>query len=218
MRLDFAQIRWTGEFQDVVQYQLAGKLSLSTLTSSHIQFSAFRQFLLFADATNGKIMKASPRDSGLLTSVPLSSSIITRPVALGYDVVEDRVYWTDVTRNTISRSFLNGSMQEVIINRNLQSPDGLAVDIAGRNLYWTDTGYNKLEVSKLDGSYRKALITSGLDEPRDIILDVSKGSVLNSSIRNWFSFIHLVRDSLVNCLIKLLLMPLSILQSKLYIK
>ena len=73
-------------------------------------------------------------------------------------------------------------MQEVIINRNLQTPDGLAVDIVGRNLYWTDTGYNKLEVSKLDGSYRKALITSGLDEPRDIILDASKGSVLFSSI------------------------------------
>ena len=92
------------------------------------------------------------------------------------------MYWTDVTANTISRSFLNGSMQEIIINRNLKTPDGLAVDIAGRNLYWTDTGTDKLEVSKLDGSYRKALITSGLDEPRDIILDASKGSVLFSSI------------------------------------
>ena len=122
-------------------------------------------------------MKVSPYDSGSLASLPLSGYIY-RPVALGYDVVEDRVYWTDVTRNTISRSFLNGSMQEIIFYQNVQTPDGLAVDPVGRNLYWTDTGTNKLEVSKLDGSYRKALIASGLDEPRDIILDVRQGSVI----------------------------------------
>ena len=126
-------------------------------------------------------MKVSPHAPGSLRSLPLSS-IISRPVAIGYDVLEDRVYWTDVTRNTISRSFLNGTMFEVLFYQNVQSPDGLAVDIVGRNLYWTDTGTNKLEVSKLDGSYRKALITSGLDEPRDIILDVSKGSVHFESI------------------------------------
>ena len=136
------------------------------------------QFLLFAEATHGRIMKVSPDDSGTLTTLPLSS-IITRPVALAYDVVEDRVYWTDVRRKTISRSFLNGSSFEVIFDeRNVETPDGLAVDIVGRNLYWTDTGTDKLEVSKLDGSYRIALIESDLDEPRDIILDPDKGSVL----------------------------------------
>ena len=131
--------------------------------------------MLFADATYGRIVKVLPHDPQQRVQLPLSASIITRPVALGYDLVEDRVYWTDVTRNTISRSFLNGSMQEVLFDQNVQTPDGLAVDIVGRNLYWTDTGTNKLEVSKLDGSYRKALITTGLDEPRDIILDISKG-------------------------------------------
>ena len=88
------------------------------------------------------------------------------------------MYWTDITRKTISRSFLNGSSFEDLFHRNVRTPDGLAVDPVGRNLFWTDTGTNKLEVSKLDGSYRKALITSGLDEPRDIILDVNEGSVL----------------------------------------
>ena len=134
------------------------------------------QFLLFAEADsygNGRILRSSADSSGSLTSLPLSN--IVRPVALDYDAVEDRVYWTDVSRQTISRSFLNGSMQEVIIYIKVHTPDGLAVDRVGRNLYWTDTGTDKLEVSKLDGSYRKALITSGLDEPRDIILDVSSG-------------------------------------------
>ena len=135
------------------------------------------EFLLFADYSYGKIMKVSPHAPGSLTALPLSSSI-KRPMAIGYDVLEDRVYWTDVARKTISRSLMNGSMFEVLFHQNVQIPGGLAVDIVGRNLYWTDRGTDKLEVSKLDGSYRRALITSGLDEPRDIILDVSKGSVV----------------------------------------
>ena len=134
-------------------------------------------FLLFADYSYGKIMKVSPHAPGSFTALPLSSSI-KRPVAIGYDALEDRVYWTDVTRKTISRSFMNGSMFEVLFHENVQIPDGLAMDIVGRNLYWTDRGTERLEVSKLDGSYRRALIISGLDEPSDIILDVSKGSVV----------------------------------------
>ena len=122
-------------------------------------------------------MKVSPHAPGSLTALPLSSSII-RPMAIGYDVLEDRVYWTDVKRRTISRSFMNGSMFEVMFHQNVLIPEGLAVDIVGRNLYWTDSGNEKLEVSKLDGSYRRALITSGLGGPRDIILDDSEGSVV----------------------------------------
>ena len=131
-------------------------------------------FLLFADATYGKIKKFSPQDSGSLMSLPLENSI-SRPVALAYDVVEDRVYWTDTIRKSISRAFLNGSSQEVVHDSKLQTPDGLAVDIIGRNIYWTDAGTNKLEVSKMNGSLRTAIVTSGLDEPRDIILDANMG-------------------------------------------
>lgn len=133
-----------------------------------------KPFLLFADATYGRIMKVSSQDSGSLTSLPLESPI-RRPVALAYDTVDDRVYWTDVTMKTISRAFLNGSSQEVIHGSKVQRPDGLAVDIIGRNLYWTDTGTNKLEVSKLNGSFRMPLVTSDLDQPRDIVLDVDMG-------------------------------------------
>lgn len=118
-----------------------------------------------------------PSDSPTVASLALSSSQIQRPVALDYDPEEDRVYWTDVTRLTISRCFRNGSSFEDIFHKNIKTPDGLAVDPVGRNLYWTDTGTNKLEVSKLNGSYRTVLIASGLDQPRDIILDVNEGFV-----------------------------------------
>ena len=99
------------------------------------------------------------------------------PVTLGLDITENRIYWTDVTLNTISRVFINGSSPEVIIADNVYTPDGLAVDPLGRNIYWTDTGTNKIEVSRMDGTMRKTLISQGLDEPRDIILDLYNGLV-----------------------------------------
>ena len=132
------------------------------------------EFLIFADALNAALMTFRPDDHGSLTQLPISNKLL-RPVALAYDPLDNRVYWTDVTLQVISRSFLNGSSQEVLLDQRVDRPDGLAVDIIGRNLYWTDTGTNKLEVSKLDGSYRKTLIYSGLDEPRDIVLDSNKG-------------------------------------------
>ena len=119
-------------------------------------------------------MKGFPQNPASFTFLPLSNSL-SRPVAVAYDFVDDRVYWTDVWRSTISRSFLNGSSQEVVIGKKLDYPYGLAVDFIGRNLYWADT-YN-LGISKLDGSHQKALVTTSLYQPRDIILDVNKGYV-----------------------------------------
>ncbi|XP_068695704.1 uncharacterized protein [Montipora foliosa] len=132
------------------------------------------QFLLFADAISGTFLKVDPSDSRSLHTLSLSR-VIRRPVALGYDAVENKLYWTDVERRSISRSFLNGSFLEVLFDNNVVTPDGLAVDIVGRNIYWTDAGTDKLEVSRMDGSYRTALITRDLDQPRDIVLDSSNG-------------------------------------------
>ena len=43
-----------------------------------------------------------------------------RPVAVDYDPVDSRLYWTDVNRSSIQRSFLDGSGVEVLIT-NLDS-------------------------------------------------------------------------------------------------
>ena len=98
-----------------------------------------------------------------------------RPVALGLDIIENRIYWTDTSLSTISRVFINGSSPEVIISGFVRYSYGLAVDPLGRNIYWTDTGTNKIEVSRMDGTMRKTLVHQDLDNPRDIILDLDKG-------------------------------------------
>lgn len=140
-------------------------------------FQVLQKFLVFADGSYSQAkISMLPLDGASVgaTSLPISLSMI-RPVALDVDITDNRIYWTDVILNTISRAFINGSSPEVIVSLDVFTPDGLAVDPLGRNIYWTDTGTNKIEVSRMDGSMRKTLIDQDLDQPRDIILDLNKG-------------------------------------------
>ena len=95
-------------------------------------------------------------------------------VAIDYDPIEDKVFWTDQVRG-IFNVFLNGSGLQEVVTSQVDHPDGLAVDWLGRNLYWTDTGTDRIEVANLDGTSRKVLISRYLDEPRDITLDPIHG-------------------------------------------
>jgi len=60
----------------------------------------------------------------------------------------------------------------VLVERDVNTPDGLAVDWVHGNLYWTDTGKNCIEVLSLSNpAWRTVLISGGLDEPRAIVVD-----------------------------------------------
>ena len=55
---------------------------------------------------------AAPIDTLEFIALPVRH--LRRPVAIDFDPVEQRVYWSDVVTQTINRAFLNGSNQEVI--------------------------------------------------------------------------------------------------------
>ena len=159
------------------------KISLSLtsyenrLTVDYLISEVLQKFLVFADGSYSKAkISMLPLDGSSVgpTTLPIELSMY-RPVALDLDITDNRIYWTDVIQDTISRVFINGSSPEVIISAGVSTPDGLAVDPLGGNIYWTDTGTNKIEVSRMDGSMRKTLIDQHLDQPRDIILDLNKG-------------------------------------------
>ena len=99
----------------------------------------------------------------------------SKPIALDFDFLEEKVYWTDITLGTISRAYLNGSSQETVVRGGLNNPYGLAVDPFGRNIYWTDSAEHVIEIASTDGLYRRVLIKDNLQNPRDIILDVTRG-------------------------------------------
>ncbi|XP_028394968.1 LOW QUALITY PROTEIN: uncharacterized protein LOC114519101 [Dendronephthya gigantea] len=149
--------------------QLGFKLANDNTTCE----DAFKdEFLMFADADAGKIYQMQLDSVNVKPiAVPFDKNTkITRPVALEYDWVEDRVYWTDVTLKIICRAFRNGTGFEVLFN-DIGVADGLTIDLAGRQLY----NHNNVETSKLDGSFRRTLVRWNLDQPRDIIVDAIDG-------------------------------------------
>ena len=99
---------------------------------------------------------------------------ISSPVAVDYDPLERKIYWTDVVLKLVARAFPNGSSVEVVAYSNVEGPEGLAVDYIERNVYWTDAGTRRIEVARLDGSSRRSLITSAIESPVAIILDIAE--------------------------------------------
>lgn len=132
------------------------------------------KFLLFAGSNSGKIYKIPLEVPGRPCNALEIESNIIYPVAIDYDPAEGQVYWTDGRLKAIFRAFLNGSSVEVIVQQNVQIPDGLAIDWIGRNLYWSDAGTRRIDVSRLDGSSRRGLITTNIEKPRSIALDIEE--------------------------------------------
>ncbi|XP_048255378.1 very low-density lipoprotein receptor-like [Haliotis rufescens] len=112
----------------------------------------------------------------------LGDGYISSAVAMDFDFLGNRFYWTDVVKEGIFRAdFGNKSSVEEVASTDVSTPDGLAVDWINKHLYWTDTGFDRIEVSSLDGKMRKTLINTGLDEPRAIVLDPNYGERMSLS-------------------------------------
>ena len=133
------------------------------------------KFVIFADA-NAKSANIISLDVDYFVAQTLFNHHGNqRPIALDFDPIEERVYWSDTAQGLILSAFINATSLKTLFRCNVQNPDGLAIDHVGRNIYWTDTGTNRIEVARLDGTSRKLLIKDGLDEPRAIVLDERNG-------------------------------------------
>ena len=129
-----------------------------------------KKFILFTDADD-KSTTYVPLDSNSFVPISLFRHLGNHnPVAVDYDHVEGRVYWSDNYQGRICSAFLNATSVKTLFRCNVKISDGLAIDYVGRNIYWTDTGTNRIEVGLLDGTGRKLLIKDELDEPRAIVL------------------------------------------------
>ncbi|XP_052816817.1 low-density lipoprotein receptor-related protein 4-like [Mya arenaria] len=104
----------------------------------------------------------------------LSSSTIQ--VAL--DWISHTLYWTDSGYRWILAAAalpekINSEFYKVIVETNLDAPDGLAIDPLDAFLFWSDNGeHPKIERSNLLGGQRKTLITSRLANPLSLEADL----------------------------------------------
>ncbi|KAM9766649.1 nidogen-2 isoform 2-T2 [Menidia menidia] len=109
------------------------------------------------------------------TLLTLHGSIV---VGIAHDCKENKVYWTDLSERTINRaSMASGAEPEVLINRNLVSPEGLALDVNRRLMFWVDSMPDVIESANLDGSGRRTLFDRDLVNPRAIIVVSSTGTL-----------------------------------------
>ncbi|XP_073701234.1 low-density lipoprotein receptor-related protein 2a [Garra rufa] len=92
-------------------------------------------------------------------------------VAVDFDSVTDRIYWSDTTQDRIWSAHKNGTDRTVIFDSGVTVTESLAVDWVGRNLYWTDYILETVEVAKLDGSHRTVLISENVTNPRGLVVD-----------------------------------------------
>lgn len=121
--------------------------------------------------------KEDIRRISLLTShnVPIPVTGIQEAVAIDFDSIDNRLYWTDISVKSISRAFMNGSQKEPVVEFGLAYPEGMAVDWLARNIYWADMGNNRIEVARLDGSSRRVLLWKNIANPKSLALDPSQG-------------------------------------------
>ncbi|XP_071041955.1 low-density lipoprotein receptor-related protein 1B [Parasteatoda tepidariorum] len=109
------------------------------------------------------------------TDVILEIDGLKHAIAVDYDPVDKKIYWTDGEAKVIRRAGLNGTGCEDLVSAEIQNPDGIAIDWIAHNMYWTDAGTDRIEVARLNGTSRKILITENLSAPRAIILDPPEG-------------------------------------------
>ncbi|ELT98196.1 hypothetical protein CAPTEDRAFT_227414 [Capitella teleta] len=132
-------------------------------------------FFLMADDYRYQIYQA---DHQMQSIRAVKTPRTDRPIALTYDFLENRIYWTDFRENVVKRSFLNGSDPAIIrFKDNNSRIDGLAFEPISRLLYFTDTGRNEIGVMNPTGVNRKILVRDAtvIHRPRGIALDSING-------------------------------------------
>uniref|UniRef100_A0A8C3C9S1 Low-density lipoprotein receptor-related protein 2 n=1 Tax=Cairina moschata TaxID=8855 RepID=A0A8C3C9S1_CAIMO len=92
-------------------------------------------------------------------------------VAIDFDSVTDRIFWSDTTQDKIWSAYKNGTDRKIVFDSGVTVTESIAVDWVGRNLYWTDFVLETIEVSKMDGSHRTVLISENITNPRGLVLD-----------------------------------------------
>lgn len=174
-------IRSTGTAMTIV-FTTNDIISAGGFRGTFKQVKPREDFFIVVDFIYGKIYRQE-RSSVIAEALPVCD--LSGPVAVDFDPIERKVYFTDIYSDIIGRIGIDGSNQEKLLASNISVPGGIAVDYVTRNMYWTDTGTDTISVARLDGTYRRILVDENLHEPLDIIVEPNEGHIYWS---DWGSF------------------------------
>jgi len=130
--------------------------------------SGQQPLLLFSTKTEVRAMNLTRGEETTYFSV---ATDLPHVVGVGYDSVEERVYWSDVQagKETIVSARLDGADQKAVVTSGLDMPEDLVVDEVNRNVYFSDSIANHVAVCGLDGKFCSVLV-SGLEQPRAVVI------------------------------------------------
>ncbi|KFD58360.1 hypothetical protein M514_00586 [Trichuris suis] len=129
-------------------------------------------FLMFTERDNNDILRISlSNPKGNLDSLKLLN--VSQPITLDYHYSSGKVYWTgrqaDSHGGMVSRSFMNGSGIEVIVDGGIEHPEGLAIDWLAGNVYWSDSGHHVIEMADFMGRWRRIIVWKNT-HPRSLVV------------------------------------------------
>uniref|UniRef100_A0A672HIK3 Low density lipoprotein receptor a n=1 Tax=Salarias fasciatus TaxID=181472 RepID=A0A672HIK3_SALFA len=96
-------------------------------------------------------------------------------VSLDMNMAGQEIYWSDISQKKIYRTSMDSAddatHHHIVIDTDIDAPEGIAFDWIHRNLYWTDSVRSTVSVVTADGDRRKTLFSQGLSKPRAIVVD-----------------------------------------------
>ena len=78
--------------------------------------------------------------------------VIERPRGIAIHTGVGKMYWVNVSTNTIQRANLDGTAIEDIVTGDIGFPAHVVVDPTGNKIYWPNYDGNKIQRANLDGS------------------------------------------------------------------
>ena len=128
-------------------------------------------------STSGEIKRGDVDGSNVGVLLNISDGVVV-PEGIAIDPDGGKMYWSDSSTNTISRSNLDGSSLEIIEPSSL-SPLGIVVDTVHGKVYWTEgVSVRSIVRTNLDGSSWQSIYSySGFGGPAYLALDVAAGKI-----------------------------------------
>jgi len=136
------------------------------LASIFIKADGQPKYIFWTNASDNLIYRFELKNQSLRTIV---TDGLGFPWRLQVDNSNKKLYWSNVDKNSIQRSNLDGTEKEDIAL--ISYPQGLALDEDGGKLYVTETGTPRILQIDLRNNSIVTLITEALVDPDDIVLD-----------------------------------------------
>ncbi|KAJ8041481.1 Low-density lipoprotein receptor-related protein 5 [Holothuria leucospilota] len=85
---------------------------------------------------------------------------IEKVTSIIVDSVNERLYWSDASLNTISTSRLDGSQRRILFTSDLVAPSNLLLDPECRYIYWTSSGTDSSTIERafVNGTSREKAV------------------------------------------------------------